>query len=242
MEAVKATFWVYRMAFLRSVDLLAGNVGVIFAPLAYSMALSVAVVVFSPLGFVGGMLMTVVAAACFSSGLHVIENIIRMGKVNLKDFIKGFSVYLWEILGIAFILWIPMTLLSRASYATPEGPLILRVVQLLLYVILNAVPELIYQSRVSGVALLSASYHFIVENWIEWFLPNVLIAVAAYLLMGFLNGLAARMPFFLQVLFVASALGLFLTFLMIFRGVLFAELNSTTRRSRVFRYRARASQ
>jgi len=52
----------------------------------------------------------------------------------------------------------------------PNGPLLYLGVQILLYVIFNAVPELIYQGRVSGLALLSASYQFIVENWIEWLL------------------------------------------------------------------------
>jgi hypothetical protein len=33
---------------------------------------------------------------------------------------------------------------------------------------------------------------------------------------------------------------LLLTFLMIFRGLVFSELNGTTRRSRAYRYRARA--
>lgn len=241
MESVRATLWIYRMAFSRSVELLAGNWRVIFAPLAYSVALSVAAAVFSPFGFIGGMLLTAATAACASSALYLIENIVQRGKFNLSDFVKGFSVYLWEILGIAFILWIPMMLLSRASYATPEGPVVLLVVRLLLYVILNAVPELIYQGRVSGLALLSASYEFIVANWIEWFLPNVLITAAGYLLMGWLGGVTAYMPFFLQSFFIASIFGLFLIFLMIFRGVLFSELNGTTRRSRVYRYRARAS-
>ena len=242
MEPLKATFWIYRTVFARSVKLLAGNWGIIFAPFVYSVVLSAAAVVFLPFAFIGGMLLTAVAAACASSGLYLIENIVRIGTVNTNDFIKGFSVYLWEILGIAFILWIPMMLLSRVAYSTPEGPLILLLVRLLLYVILNAVPELIYQSRVSGLALLTASYDFIVENWIEWFLPNILITAVLYLLMVWLNDVVAYMPFFLRSFFNVSTFGLFLTFLMIFRGLLFSELNGTTRRSRVFRYRTRASQ
>ena len=121
-------------------------------------------------------------------------------------------------------------------------PLLYLGVQILLYVIFNAVPELIYQSRVSGLALLSASYQFIVENWIEWLLPNLLVGVAGYMLRGLVYQLAAAMPFFLQYFFVEAAFGLFLTFLMIFRGLLFAELNGTTRRSRVYRYKARSAQ
>ena len=50
--------------------------------------------------------MGVVLAACASSGLYVIENVVRMGKASLQDFARGFSVYIWDILTIGFIFWI----------------------------------------------------------------------------------------------------------------------------------------
>jgi hypothetical protein len=240
MDSVKAIFWIYQTSFSRTIERLAGNWTIIFAPLAYGAILAVAAVIFSFLGFVGRMIVTAVAAACASSGLYLIENIVRGGKVVLNDFVKGFSVYLWEILGIAFILWLPMTLLSRIAYSMPQGPLVILIVQVLLYVVLNAVPELIYQSRVSGLALLSASYEFIVENWLEWLLPNLLIVAAGYLVKDWLMTLVVYLPFYLWSFLIPFAFGLFLIFLMIFRGFLFSELSGTTRRSRVYRYRARA--
>jgi hypothetical protein len=81
-----------------------------------------------------------------------------------------------------------------------------------------------------------------VENWIEWLLPNLLVGIAGYLLRNLVYQLVAPLPFFLQYFLVEAAFGLFLTFLMIFRGLLFSELNGTTRRSRVYRYKARSSQ
>jgi hypothetical protein len=241
METVKATLWIYRVALKRTLELLAANWGIIFAPLAYSLILSAAAALAARLGFIGGFIMTAVSAACASSGLFLVENVVRMGKFDLNDFFKGFTVYLWEILGIAFILWIPMTLLRQVAYSTEDGPLIVLAIQLLLYVVLNPVPELIYQSRASGLALLSASYEFIVENWIEWFLPNVLITAAGYLLLGWLDAPAAYLPSFFRFFLLFSIFGLLLTFLMIFRGLLFSELAGSTRRSRAYRYRARSS-
>ena len=196
----------------------------------------------APLGIIGGLIMGIVLAACASSGLYLIENVVRMNKATLQDFTRGFSVYLWDILTIAFIFWIPMRLLAQVAFTTPNGPLLYLGVQILLYVIFNPLPELIYQARVSGLALLSGSYQFIVENWVEWLFPNLLIGVAGYLLRSFVYQLVASMPFFLQYFLVEAAFGLFLTFLMIFRGLLFAELHGTTRRSRVYRYKARSSQ
>jgi hypothetical protein len=242
MEQIKAIFWIYKTCLIRTVELVRGNVGIIFAPIAYGVLLSVAAMLVAPLGIVGGIVMGVVLAACASSGLYLIENVVRMGKASLQDFARGFSVYIWDILTIAFIFWIPMRLLAQFAYTTPNGPLLYLGVQILLYVIFNAVPELIYQGRVSGLALLSASYQFIVENWIEWLLPNLLVGVAGYLLRNLVYQLVTPLPFFLQYFLVETAFGLFLTFLMIFRGLLFAELNGTTRRSRVYRYKARSSQ
>jgi len=242
MEQIKAIFWIYKTALIKTTQLLRDNLGIIFAPIAYGLVLSAAAMLLAPLGFIGGMVLGVVLAACASSALYLIENVVRMGKASLQDFTRGFSVYIWEILTIAFIFWIPMRLLAQFAFTTPNGPLLYLGVQILLYVIFNAMPELIYQGRVSGLALLSASYQFIVENWIEWLLPNLLVGVAGYLLRNLIYELVAPMPFFLQYFFVEAAFGLFLTCLMIFRGLLFSELNGTTRRSRVYRYKARSSQ
>lgn len=242
MEQIQAIFWIYKTCLIRTLELVRGNLGIIFAPLAYGFLLSAAAMLFAPLGFIGGLILGVVLAACASSGLYLIENVVRMNKATLQDFARGFSVYLWEILTIAFIFWIPMRLLAQVAFTTPNGPLLYLGVQILLYVIFNPVPELIYQSRVSGLALLSASYQFIVENWLEWLFPNILVGMAGYLLRNFVYQLVAPLPFFLQYFFLEAAFGLFLTFLMIFRGLLFAELNGTTRRSRVYRYKAQSSQ
>jgi hypothetical protein len=242
MEQIKAILWIYKTCLIRTVELVRSNLGIIFAPIAYGVLLSAAAVLVIPFGFVGGIVLGVVLAACASSGLYLIENVVRMGKATLQDFTRGFTVYIWDVLTIAFIFWIPMRLLAQFAFTTPNGPLLYLGAQILLYVIFNAVPELIYQGRVSGLALLSASYQFIVENWLEWLLPNVLVGAVGYLLRGFVYGLAAALPFFLQYFVIEAAFGLFLTFLMIFRGLLFSELNGTTRRSRVYRYKARSSQ
>ncbi len=240
MEIVLATLWIYRVAFRRTLELLSANLLVIFAPVAYSVLLSLATWLLAPLGLIGGILITALQAACASSALFLIENIVRMGKANVADFMKGFSVYLGEVLTIFFILWVPMLLLREVAAGTPQGSAIILAVQVLFYVILNPVPELIYQTRTSGIALLSASYDFIVENWVEWFVPNVAILIVGYWLLVWLDIPASFLPSVLYSFFLYSVFLLLLTFLMIFRGLVFSELNGTTRRSRAYRYRARS--
>src|SRR5205814_9180216 len=129
MEIVLATLWIYRIAFRRTLDLLSANWLVILAPLAYSVILSLATTLIGPFGLIGGFIMTAVKAACASSALFLIENIVLMGKASRSDFTKGFSVYFGEILIIFFILWIPMMLLSEVAAASPQGPAVVLFVQ-----------------------------------------------------------------------------------------------------------------
>jgi hypothetical protein len=88
--------------------------------------------------------------------------------------------------------------------------------------------------------LIGASYNFIVENWLEWLAPNFILTVAGYALLNLLDAMVIGLPGFLQSLIVAFVFGLCLTYFMAFRGFLFAELHGTTRRSRIYRFDARA--
>jgi hypothetical protein len=166
---------------------------------------------------------------------------IDSGKTDFTDFARGFTVYLWDLITISFILWIPMRLAGMALATVPNGLLIYFCIQIALYILLNPVPELIYQSRTSGLELLSASYNFIVENWIEWLIPNILLAIGGYALLRLFESLLFGLQAFIQLFLYSFGLGLFLTYMMTFRGFLFAELHGTTRRSRIYRYKARSN-
>lgn len=239
MKLVQATLWIYQTAIHRALEGVRKNWIVSFAPLAYGTALSVVALIVAPLGIIGGLVLALSLQACLSSGLYLIQNIVQMGRTNLDDFRRGFAVYFWELVRIAFILWIPLRVVWLALSGIPNGELVYDLIRIALYVFLNPVPELIYQTRVSGLELLSASYNFIVENWIEWFVPNIVLTVLGYALLHLLGALAAGLPLFLQFILISFVFGLCLTYVMVFRGFLFAELNGTNRRSRVYRYDAR---
>ena len=240
MKLLRATLWIYATALRRSWECAAKNWVVSFAPLVYGLIFSLAAILVAPLGILGGLIFGVVSQACVSSGLHLIRNMVESGKAGFNDFLNGFTAYLWELIGIAFILWIPMRLAAMALASVANGGLIYFMIQIALYILLNPVPELIYQSRVSGIELLGASYNFIVENWLEWFVPNIILTVAGYSLLNLLDVMVGGLPAFMQLLVVAFALGLCLIYFMAFRGFLFAELHGTTRRSRIYRFDARA--
>lgn len=240
MTILQATLWLYATALRRSSESLLKNWVVSLAPWAYAALLSAIAFVVAPLGIIGGLVLGVATQACISSGLYLVKNIVESGRADIKDFTSGFTVYLWELLGIAFIIWIPMRILGMGLAAAPNGALIFALIQIALYVLLNPLPELVYQTRTSGIALISESYNFIVENWLEWFLPNVVLTLAGYFILQIFAAITTGMPGAVQLFITAVAIGLYISYLMIFRGFLFAELYGSTRRSRAYRYKARA--
>lgn len=240
MQIVQVTLWMYTVALRRSLECVSKNWVASLAPVVYGLGLSIIGTLVAPLGLIGGLIYSLARAACISSGLFLIKNMVSSGKTDVQDFVAGFTIYLWEVIAVGFILWIPMWALWTALASVPNGALIYFLAQLGLYILLNAVPELIYQSRASGLELIGASYNFIVENWIEWLAPNLVLFAVGYFLLDFVGSLFDGLPGFLQVFFEAVLLGLCLTYFMTFRGFLFAALHGTTRRSRIYRYNARA--
>jgi hypothetical protein len=130
-----------------------------------------------------------------------------------------------------------MRVLAMALASTPNGGLIFGLIQVALYILLNPVPELIYQTRSSGIGVISDSYYFVVENWLEWLLPNIVLTIAGYWILNFLRAISIGLPSVMQIFIVAVGMGLCLSYFMIFRGFLFAELHGSTRRSRAYRYK-----
>ena len=239
MKILEVTLWIYRTAFQRSWQCVRKNWLVSLAPLAYGIILSVVVSLVAPLGIIGGFVYSLASAACASSGLYLIKNLVDGGKINFNDFLNGFTVYIWDVITIGFILWLPMRVAAMGLASIPNGEMLYRLLWLGLYILLNAVPELIYQSRTTGLELISASYAFIVENWLEWLIPNVFCALTGYFLLDLFGSLIVNLPVYLEFFLQAFLLGLGLAYLMTFRGFLFAELHGTTRRGRLYRYTTR---
>ena len=239
MKILQVTLWMYATALERSWQAVRKNWVVSFAPVVFGIILAVVGTLVAPLGIIGGFVYSLVSAACASSGLYLIKNLVDSGKANFNDFLNGFTVYIWDVITISFILWIPMRLAAMGLESVPNGGLIYFLLTLGLYILLNAVPELIYQSRTSGLELIGASYNFIVENWLEWLIPNIMFAVGGYFLLDLFGSLIFGLPIYLELFLYAFILGLGLAYFMTFRGFLFNELYGTTRRSRVYRYNAR---
>lgn len=232
LESVAVTLEIYRRAFGRGAALAVRNWPVLASVFAYAAILYVGGYLAMFVGLLGGFLMSLLISACASSFLYLVEMIVRTNRASWEDFTRSFGVYLWDVVGVSFALWLFWFVVTPILHQVPQGHVAVLAINLVLVVLLNAVPELIYLGHSGLVNLLARSYQFIANNWIEWFPPNLLLMAGLYGLwtarVG--DGLAV------QVAQVAVS-ALFLYFAMVVRGFLFIELDGSSRRSRLFRHK-----
>jgi len=229
LEWLVVTLQIYRHVFARAATLAVKNWPVLGSLVVYQFLRTAAAMVAMPLGIAGGFVVTFVQAACLGSFLYLVEMIVRTSRVTLDDFRRSFSPYLWDVVGVMFVLWL-FSLVSPAIGQLPRGLVILLFLRLLIFILFNAVPELIYLGHCTLTALLAESYQFITENWIEWF-PATVLAV------GIMIAVSALPVGGIGVYAQDAAVGLVLYFTMVMRGLLFIELHGSTHRGRAFKYR-----
>jgi hypothetical protein len=221
----------------------------------YVFAVMLAAQLVAPLGMIGGMIIGVVAAACLGAYLSLLGAAVSGSPIRLADLKNGLRA-LWDVMSVGFALWIISLLVKvLVGAAGDKGPAVAGVFSLAVAIFLNVVPELIYNSRNRSFALLKESASWIMANPFAWFPPNLVFAFAFLWAVGALSfsspgellvrlaalgsggvlGLAAGAP-----LWKVPLLIVFLHYVMVFRGLLYRELSTGSRRMRDFQRRAGA--
>jgi len=238
MEWFDITFKIYRKVFSQALTLTAKNWPVLGSLFVYwallqgaTLALAALGVFHGPLALVGGLALTLLRAACLGSFLYLVEMVVRTGRASFEDFQRSFTVYLGDVIGVMFVFWVISLLTTPIFAGIPQGWAYFALLQFVLFVFFNAVPELIYLGHFTSLALLGESYKFIGANWIEWFPPTVIAVALGYVLLQIVR--ASGIP-----LLGDAVLGLVIYFTMVLRGLLFVELYNTSYRARAFRHRA----
>ncbi|CUQ67085.1 hypothetical protein [Candidatus Nitrospira inopinata] len=131
----------------------------------------------APLGMGGGLLLGIANAFLVGATLRLIEQSLSATRtIQPADVPESFGHYFWDVIGVGFVLWLPMMALQMGTKANPYGQFLASAVMLLLFILLNPVPEVIYQVRHdSPLDVFKISYEFVLEHWIEWFLPFALM-------------------------------------------------------------------
>jgi len=144
----------------------------------------------APLGMAGGFLLGAVNALLVGATLSLIQQSIFYARtLTIKDVFDSFGHYFWDVIGVGFVLWLPLMALDMGMQHNPNAVLISYAVMLLIFILLNPAPEIIYQvQHDSPLDVFKSAYEFVLENWIEWFLPIALLLLP---LLAAPNGLMA---------------------------------------------------
>lgn len=230
----------------KAAKLFVKNWGFIFTGIVYMMInigliWIVSILFRGVLSIFAGLAIAIAMSAIISSYLYLLNSIVKRGKFSLADFKEGFGVYLWKIYGILFIAWVVSFLYDRILYPVIGAALPLEIdliISLLVFIIFNALPESIYLKHYSSWETILYAFNFIRENWLEWLLPNILFSIAIY----FITGKFINSYFSLSINFIIPQSGLLkyiisqvlLSYAMIYRGILFELLSTSTRRKRKY--------
>ncbi len=232
---------------------------VAFSLVVYAIILSVAAQLLSPLGLLGGLLLSLVAAACGSGYLYLLLQVVRGLPVRFDDLRRGFSALFGDVISVMFALMIIGLLLGVfVQGAGQHGDAIVAMIGLAMAFFLNPLPEMIYLGKSRSFALLLDSSRFVFANPVAWFLPNLVFALImlaptgelavsrpGQLLLvfselfsptGVMRILAKLIWSFPRVLLLPVLL-LFLHYVMVFRGLLFEGLTSGGARRRTWQAR-----
>ena len=197
---VSATIHLYRQVFYATGRSLAKSWVAMLALIVFAVLFLGTARLVGPLGMAGGFLLGMINALLVGATLRLIEQSLSGARpLRFTDVTESFGHYFWDVIGVGFVLWLPTMLLEMGMQANPYGQFLSSAFLLLVFILLNPAPEVIYQVRHnSPLDVFKTSYEFVVEHWIEWFLPFAILIMPVVLspsgLQEFfsLSGLAGR--------------------------------------------------
>lgn len=256
---VRATLQIYADALRKGTAALFRHIWIVGLVPAYTLLLQLVGGLAMNLGFAGGFLVFLAIAACASSFLTVIGEAVAHGRVRFEELGQTFGQFFSRLITVFFMFWIVKLLLGMIVSTNPNMMWLVIFVNTAIFIVFNPIPELIYQGRSDGMALLEDAVQFTRDNLIEWWIPMAIVLAPFFLIdtqVGFLvmaklgvqNGLelviglvAPWIPLSGTALtLVATTLAsILIVWVMLFRGFLFRALHESGRRQRVFSSRAR---
>jgi hypothetical protein len=225
------------------------NWWIAFLPLVYGFILLIAGLIATPLGMLGGFLLGFVLAVCTSSYLYFIAGVVAGSRMTIAELRESWRPCLSPVITILFFFFIVQLALSIILPGMAGAGPIALLIHLILLIVLNPIPEIVYHGRSDGFDMLQESVDFLRENGIEWFTPLVAIALLSvvaplpFMAVVSQSGNLSAPTFGSNELLYGSVTGVLMAILsavlfyvlMVFRGLLFRALASGTRRQRLYR-------
>lgn len=233
MSFVTVYLRIYADCLQKALGGISKNLWTLLLPMGLALALQLLTPLLATLGLVGGILLGLAIDAAVSCYLYFTGEVVANARVGLKDFQKSIGAYFWSIMNLFFVFWLARLVVRLVAPGPTAHGILSLGLSLLIALILNAAPEIIYRKgSYGGIETITRCVRFIQENWIEWLVPNVLLMGAMYLLW---TAPPLLVPY--EALVRAILLGALIHVLMVFRGHLFAVLDGSNHRQRMFRFR-----
>lgn len=251
MNLLQDIYFINKTSITKASKLIVKNWPIVFTGFIYSILnvilfLVLGILATGIMGLFAGIITFLAMSAMISNYLYLLYNVVKHGKVTVQDFKDGFKVYLRKIYSVLIIGWLASLLFNMiiapilfTSGVISAGALSV-LISLLVLLLLNALPETIYQKHHDSWGSIVYAFEFIKENWIEWIIPNaILMAILYYVTGNVINNIFAIQVRFSFNLTPSGALlyiigQVLFTFIMIYRGVLFDILSTSTRRKRQY--------
>ncbi|WKZ57996.1 MAG: hypothetical protein QY326_04835 [Bdellovibrionota bacterium] len=215
---------------------------------AFALFLLVATV-FSGMGLAGGFIIGIASIVLLSFYYSWLSKAHAKEKLTFENIREFDGMLFSSILNASFILF-PLSLVVHMLRGNPDTVWISYCFTLALAVLLNPIAEIIHIERTDGFSALFRSYSFVLNNWIEWFLPIALmmLPLAVHGTATAVHQLSSTDPL-LPVLVVVSSMrvlfaempvlgivsGVILAnWFMLFRAALFEKLENGSHRQRAF--------
>lgn len=209
-----------------------------------------AAAIFGPMGIAGSFivgLISVFLLSVYYSWLSKVHGRERLSLDNMREFDGALFM---AVLNASFILF-PLRLAVAHLRDAPDTVWVSYCFTLALIVLLNPIAEMIHVERSDGFSAVFRSYSFVLTNWIEWFLPLVVVMLPLILLgpevaVVQLSDTSPLLPvqviitsmraFFFQYPTFGILAGIVVAnWFMLFRAALFERLESGSRRQRSFK-------
>jgi len=224
----------------------------------YAVVMVAAMIAFAPLGgIVGGLLVGLVMAACWSSYLELISQAVAGTKIRIRwgDFKRTFFARFSDVISVMFAFWI-ISFLTTPLTRGANGPAAAGVIGFAMAFFFNPVPELLYQGSSRSFSLLLDSARFMFRFPVVWLLPNIVFAALGFAAGGHITinhpaellilfGNTFSSPMGIAAIFTglprwSLPIALFvLHYVMIFRGLLFRDLQAGTGNARLRAFQAK---
>jgi len=178
-----ATVHLYRQALRATGRSLARSWMIVGALIVFALLFVGATRIAAPLGMAGGFLLGAVNALLVGAILRLIERSLNTARtIQFTDVTESFGHYFWDVIGVGFVLWLPAMALDMGMQANPYGQFLSSAFLLLVFILLNPAPEVMYQVRHdSPLDVFKTSYDFVLEHWLEWFLPFAVLVLPVVL-------------------------------------------------------------